>query len=111
MWSSVAYAAAQQPQGSSPQDALISTLFLIVPMILIFYFLLIRPQTKQAKQHQAFLAGLKRGDEVVTSSGIYGKIVQIMDDVVILEIADKVRIKIAKSQISGYQPKEGGGSD
>ncbi len=106
MWSSVAHAAAQQPQGSSPQDALVSTLFLIVPMILIFYFLLIRPQTKQAKQHREFLAGLKRGDKVITASGIYGKIVQIADEFVILEIADKVRIKMAKSQISGYQPEQ-----
>jgi len=111
MWPSVAYAAAgQQPQGGSPSDALVSTLFLIVPMILIFYFLLIRPQTKQAKQHKEFLANLKRGDEVVTASGIYGKIVQIADDVVILEIADKVRIKMAKSQVSGLQAKTGSDS-
>jgi len=107
MWPSVAYAAGQQPQGGTQGNPLLSTLFLIIPMILIFYFLLIRPQTKQAKKQQEFLKSLKRGDDVITVSGIYGKIVQIMDDVVILEIAEKVRIKVAKSQVAGLQPKEG----
>lgn len=111
MWVDKAFAMGQQPQGSSPTDALVSTLFLIIPMVLIFYFLLIRPQTKQAKRHQEFLKSLKRGDDVITSSGIYGKIVQIMDDAVILEVADKVRIKIAKGQISGLQPKTEESSD
>ncbi len=74
-----------------------------VPMILIFvvfYFLLIRPQQKKARQQQDFLGALKKGDEVVTSGGIYGKITGLTDTVVTLEIADGLRIKVSRSAIS-----------
>jgi len=62
-----------------------------LPLILIFfvfYFLLIRPQQKKAKEHQAYLANLKRGDRVITGGGIYGQITGLTDNVVTLEIAD-----------------------
>lgn len=69
---------------------------------LIFYFLLIRPQQKRHKQHREFLSNIKRGDEVLTNSGIYGQIEGITDEFVILEVAKDVRIRIIKSQISSY---------
>lgn len=80
-----------------------STLASFVPMILIFvvfYFLLIRPQQKKARQQQEFLSALKKGDEVVSSGGIYGKITGLTDSVVTLEIADNVRIKVSRQAIS-----------
>ena len=73
----------------------------IILMFVIFYFLLIRPQQKKAKAHRALLANLQKGETVVTSSGIYGTITGITDTVVTLEIAEKVRIKVSRSAISG----------
>ena len=69
---------------------------------LVFYFLLIRPQQRRHGQHRDFLSKIKRGDEVLTSSGIYGRIEGITDAFVILEVADNVRIRVAKSQIASY---------
>jgi len=75
-----------------------------VPLILIFvvfYFLLIRPQQKKAKEHQAYLNDLKKGEKVITSGGIHGRITGITDSTVTLEIADNVRIKVTRSSIMG----------
>lgn len=75
-----------------------------IPLILIFvvfYFLLIRPQQKQAKQHQQFLDDLKTGNRVITKGGIYGTITGLTDTVVTLEIAQDVRIKVSRSAIAG----------
>jgi len=75
----------------------------IMPLIAvaaIFYFLLIRPQQKEAKDRKALLDALKRGDEVVTSGGIFGRVSSIDNDVVTLEIAQNVKIKIKKHGIT-----------
>lgn len=77
----------------------------IVLLIVVFYFLLIRPQQKKAKEQKQFLENLKKGDEVVTSGGIYGKITGITDNTVTLEIAEKIRIKVLKSAIVMSAPK------
>lgn len=71
----------------------------------IFYFLLIRPQQKQQKEHKEMVAALTHGDEVITSSGIYGKVVAITETVVTLEIAEKVKIKIGKNHIAAVNNK------
>jgi preprotein translocase subunit YajC len=75
-------------------------LFPMVAIFLVFYFLMMRPQQKKAKEHQSMLTALQHGDEVVTTSGILGKVTGITDKVVTLEIADNVRIKLLKGQIS-----------
>jgi preprotein translocase subunit YajC len=75
-----------------------------VPLILIFvvfYFLLIRPQQKRAKEHQLFLGSLKKGDMVVTNGGLYGEITGLTDTVVTLEIAEKIRVKVSRQHILG----------
>ncbi|TBV81430.1 MAG: preprotein translocase subunit YajC [Desulfobulbaceae bacterium] len=75
-----------------------------IPLILIFvvfYFLLIRPQQRKAKEHQQFLEAIKVGDVVVSGGGIHGTITGINEGVVTLEIADKVRVKVARSYILG----------
>lgn len=94
---SIAYAAGET---AAPAGGIAS----FVPLILIFvifYFLLIRPQQKKAKEHQAYLSSLKKGDEVVTGGGIHGRITGLTDAVVTLEIADGVRIKVNRASIAG----------
>lgn len=76
----------------------------ILPLILMFaviYFLLIRPASKQRKEHANLINTLKKDDEVATNGGIYGRIVGIEDKVVTLEIADKVKIRILRDRIAG----------
>lgn len=91
-------AMAQAAPGGAPP-----AIMQFVPFIFLFvvmYFLVIRPQSKRQKDHQAFVSGLKRGDEVVTSSGILGRIEGLTDQFVTLEIAPSVRIKVLRSQVA-----------
>jgi len=69
-------------------------------MFAVMYFLMIRPQSNKAKAHQTFVSSLKRGDEVVTASGILGRIEGLTEQFVTLEISPDVRIKILRSQIA-----------
>ena len=81
---------------------------MLLPMIVIFgafYFLLIRPQQKRQKQHTELVKGLSNGDEIVTSGGIFGKITEITEHYVSLEIADNVEIKIQRSTVTQVLPK------
>ena len=73
--------------------------------VVIFYFLLIRPQQKKQKEHQAMLGKLAAGDEVVTAGGILGRIVEVGDNFLTLEIADNVRIKVQRFQVTSLVPK------
>jgi len=80
-----------------------SPVMTILPFILIFvimYFLVIRPQQKKGKEHQEMLNKLKKNDEVMTSGGIYGKVTALTDNIVTLEIAPNVRIRVNRPQIS-----------
>ena len=77
-----------------------------IPMMLvmfgIFYFILIRPQVKKQKEHQAMLSKLGKGDEVITRGGIIGKITGVADDnVVVLELQEKVRVRVPRAYIEG----------
>jgi preprotein translocase subunit YajC len=101
---STAYAMAPGAEGG--QGSGFTALIPLVLMFGIFYFLLIRPQQKKAKEQQALLNELKRDDSVVTTGGIYGKITGVTDTIVTLEIAQNVRIKITKSSIAGKASAE-----
>jgi len=91
-----------QGQGTAPQGGGFGgLLILFVPLMLIWYFLLIRPQQKKEKQRQEMIKNLKKGDEVLTIGGIYGQIAQVKENRINLKIADKVIIEVAKSAISG----------
>lgn len=92
--------AAAAPAGGGLMNMIILPLMLVV-----FYFLLIRPQQKRAKEHQNMLSKLATGDEVVTAGGILGKVTEVSDGFVSVEIADGVRIKVQKSQITQLVPK------
>ena len=93
-----AQAAAGAPAGG-PQDMLIQFLPLI-GLVVLFYFLMIRPQQQRMKNHQAMLAAVKRGDTVVLSSGMIGKIVRVEDKEVGVEISTGVTVKVVKSMIA-----------
>jgi preprotein translocase subunit YajC len=82
------------------------TIGYLVALFAIMYLLLIRPQQKQAKQHRALLETLKKGDDVVTQSGLIGRVHTIMDKVVILEIASGVRVRVLKTSIQGRAASE-----
>jgi preprotein translocase subunit YajC len=75
----------------------------LVFMFAIFYFLLIRPQQKKAKEHKALLEAMKKGDNVVTAGGVHGKVTLVENDLVTLEIANNVNIKITKSYIAAIK--------
>ena len=88
------------PQGGQGGE---NTLGFLLPMLMIFavmYFLIIRPQKKQADKQRQFINSLEKGVEVITSGGICGKIVGVAEQTVTLEIAEKVRIKVVKANIS-----------
>ena len=99
---SIAYAAAPAGGGASGFASFLPLILIFV----VFYFLLIRPQQKQAKQHQAFLNDLKKGNKVITKGGVYGEIIGLTDAVLTLEIAENTRIKVAREAIAGPQVKE-----
>jgi preprotein translocase subunit YajC len=98
---SVAHAQGAAP----PQGGGLAPLLMMVVFIVIFYFLLIRPQQRKAKEHQAMIGKLAVGDEVVTAGGILGRIVEVGDSFITLEIADGVRIKVQKFQVTAQMPK------
>ncbi len=82
------------------QPSMVEMLLPIVFIFGIFYFLIFRPQQKKQKEHQAFVTGLKRGDSVVTSSGIVGIVKDLNDQFVSLEVADGVVMKIVRGQVT-----------
>ena len=97
-----AYAAPAGGVGSDP--GLINILFL-GGFVLIFYFLLIRPQNKRRKEHQALVTGLSKGDEVVTAGGVVGLITKVEDDFVKVQVGDGVEMRIQKSAVGATLPK------
>ncbi|MDH3559715.1 MAG: preprotein translocase subunit YajC [Gammaproteobacteria bacterium] len=85
-------------------DPLVSFLPLIL-IFVVFYFLLIRPQSKKAKEHKQMVAALAKGDEVVTSGGLLGKITKVGDNFVELEVAEGTRLKIQRQAVASLMPK------
>ena len=102
-FSSPVLAMAQTGQGSS--SALVQ-IFPFVLMLGIFYLLVLMPMRKRQKKVQDFQAGLKVGDRVITTGGMYGQVTRVTDTAVQLQIADKVRVEIARASIGGYQGQE-----
>lgn len=106
MFTSIAHAMGAAPQGGAAAPdglggILAGPLPMLVLMFAIFYFLLIRPQQKKAKQHKEMLAAIKVGDKVLTGGGFYGRIVEIDQDVLTVELSENVRVKLNRAYISG----------
>ncbi|MDP3852229.1 preprotein translocase subunit YajC [Phenylobacterium sp.] len=99
MFATPAFAQTAGAAAGGPQDMLIQFLPL-VGLVLLFYFLMIRPQQKRMKLHQQMISNLKRNDTVVLNSGVIGKVVRVEDKEIGLEIAQGVTIKVVKGMIS-----------
>jgi preprotein translocase subunit YajC len=94
-----------QAAGAAPAGSGMAPMIMMVVFVVIFYFLLIRPQQKKQKEHQAMLSKITTGDEVVTAGGILGRVVEVGEQFLTLEIADNVRIKVQRFQVSSLVPK------
>ena len=92
---------AQAAESSSPFGGQFGMLPLVLIFFAIFYFMIIRPQQKQQKDHKAWSDQLKKGDEVVTGGGIVGRVAVVAGDVVTVEIANNVKVRVLKAQITG----------
>ena len=102
----LAMAAPQNAGAGSQQGSWFSTLIPLVVIFAIFYFLMIRPQQKQAKKHKEMLSALKKGDKVVTRGGMLGTINAISDNVVTIEIADNVRARFSREAIAAIETNQ-----
>jgi preprotein translocase subunit YajC len=100
MFATPAYAQAAGAAAGGGTQAMLIQFLPLVALVVLFYFLMIRPQQQRAKQHQATLAALKRGDTVVLSSGMIGKVVRVEDGEVGLEVATGVTVKVVKNMIA-----------
>ena len=89
---------------AAPGGGLLSFLPLIL-IFAVFYFMLIRPQMKRTKEHKNLVSALSKGDEVVTNGGLLGKIVDISDSFVTLELADNIQIKLQRQAVTSVMPK------
>jgi preprotein translocase subunit YajC len=97
-------AAAAATPAAQQADPMTSLIF-FGGMILIFYFILIRPQSKRAKEHRTLVAGIAKGDEVVTSGGMLGKVTDVSEQFITVEIADNVQVKVQKQAVTTVLPK------
>ena len=96
-----AYAAGE----AAPQGGGLQLIFMVALFFGIMYFMIIRPQSKKAKEHQALLNALSKGDEVVTSGGILGKITKIGDSFIELKVSDNSTLKVQKHAVTTVLPK------
>ncbi len=102
----LAYAMAPGPGGGNG-GGILSILPLMIGMFAIMYFLIIRPQQKQKKERESLLAAVKKGDRVVTSSGMYGTVVGLSEHTVTLRVADQVKLEFERSAVARIVPAPG----
>jgi preprotein translocase subunit YajC len=101
MWfEGIAWAQSTAPSAQTGEQVIYTTVIPLALLFGIFYFMLIRPQTKKASDHARMLRELKRNDEVVTTGGIIGRVTELGDKVVTLEIAPNVRVRVERPQIA-----------
>lgn len=96
-------ALAQGAQAGQP--SLISAMLPMILLLAIFYFLIIRPQTKKAKEHKDMVEALKKGDEVVTNGGVLGRVADVGENFVLVEVGEGVQFKVQKFAIASLMPK------
>ena len=107
MFLSIAYAMGAAPQAAQAQEGP-SPIFSFMPIILmfaIFYLLLIRPQQKKQKEHQKMLGELKKNDDVITTGGIHGTIVNVKDNTFVVRVDEGVKLEISKSAVAGVKKR------
>lgn len=99
-----------QAAGAGASASTMGSFLSIAPLVLIFvlfYFLMIRPQQRRMKEHQAAVGGIKKGDQIVTAGGLLGKVVRVEDDVVEIELGPNVKVRAVKSTIAEVKPAGG----
>lgn len=94
-----------QAAAAPAQPSMFGSLIMFVPLLLIMYFLMLRPQMKRQKEHRAMLEKLSRGDEVITNGGIAGSVVEIGENFITVEIAAGVQVRLQKGAIANVLPK------
>ncbi|WP_336368171.1 preprotein translocase subunit YajC [Marinobacter sp. C2H3] len=100
-----ALAMAQDAGAAAGGMGVMGQIIFFAGFILIFYFLIWRPQSKRAKEHKNLMSSLNKGDEIVTSGGVIGRITKVTDDFIVLEVSDNVEIKIQKVAVAAALPK------
>ena len=91
--------------GAQGQAGGLTSLLMFLPLLVLMYFLMIRPQQKRVKEHQTLVASLDKGDEISTTGGILGKITSLNDNYVTIKVAKNVEIKVQKHAIGSVLPK------
>jgi len=103
MFSSPAFA---QAAGAAPQPSMIDTFLPLVLIVVVFWFLILRPQNKKMKEHREMVSNVSRGDTVVTAGGVIGKVAKVKDDNEIeVDLADGVRVRVVKSTLTEVRSK------
>jgi preprotein translocase subunit YajC len=96
----IAYAMGQGGAAGAGSAGGLASFIPLVLMFVIFYFLLIRPQQKKTKEHRDMIAGIKKGDRIITSGGIHGQVTSVDDTTLTVEISDKVRVKLNRANVA-----------
>ena len=92
-------------EGAAPGGGDLFGMLLPILLLVVFFFLFIRPQQKRAKEHKAMLEALNKGDEVVTSGGIVGKVTRLADEFVVIQVSDSLELKFQRGAIAASLPK------
>ena len=96
-----------QPGGDGGSGSLVSTLIMFGAIFLIFYFMIIRPQQKKAKERNKLLSNLEKGDKIITSGGVHGIIAGLDEKTVLVQVSDNLKMKIERSAITTVTAKKG----
>lgn len=105
-WESLAHAMGQQAGASGEQGNPLIAFMPLIILFVIFYFLLIRPQQKKAKEHKQMLSNLRKGDSVITGGGLYGRIIAMSDEVLTLDLGNNQEVKVNRNYISSVSDKK-----
>jgi preprotein translocase subunit YajC len=96
-------AQAASPAPDAPQPSFLVSMMPLIFIVVIFYFLLIRPQQKRQKDHQKLVASIKSGDKIVTSSGIHGIVANVKEKTILVKVADNVKIEFDRSSVAAVE--------
>jgi preprotein translocase subunit YajC len=92
-------------EGGAPAGGGMAQIIMLVGFVLIFYFLLWRPQSKRAKQHKQLINGLSKGDEIVIGGGLIGRVTKVNDEFIAMEIAEGTEVNVQKNAVAAVLPK------